>query len=64
MAFGRELIMLHRMPSMFGKFFWCMLGGKCAGLNEGNPIFSSLRVELHLGMPRGAKMRLAFNELK
>jgi len=26
MAFGWELVVLHTLPSMFGKF-WCMLGG-------------------------------------
>jgi hypothetical protein len=38
--------MLLRTSSIFGINFWCKLGGKCAGLNEGNPIFGSLRVEL------------------
>lgn len=41
--------MLHTVPSMFGKVFWCMLGGKCAGLNEGNLILGSLRVQITWG---------------
>ena len=33
MTFGQELIVLHRTPPMFGKF-WCMLGNSVKFLNK------------------------------
>ena len=58
MPFGRELVVLQTTPSLFGKFGYLEVQWR---IDEEHSI---LRVETQFGTPRGAKMKLALNQLK
>jgi hypothetical protein len=60
MSFGRELVVLLRKPSMFGKL-WCMRGGSVEVWPK-NILYRLIEGQTHFGMPRGAEMSLALNE--
>ena len=58
MSFCHELVVLHITCSMFGNFLvhaW--------RLEQYNILYQFLDLQTHFGMPRGAKMSKALNEL-
>lgn len=62
MTFDRELVALHITTSMFGKFSvhpWRECGG--LSIEHSKSVHAG---QSHCGSPRGAKLKLALNELK
>jgi hypothetical protein len=61
-VFGRELVVLQTLSSMVGKL-QCMVGGSVE-VQLRSILYWFIGGQNYFGMPRGAKMSLALNELK
>ena len=44
MTFGQELVVLHKMPSMFGKFLVAVFFRRCQGLKDEYSIVAHLLI--------------------